>query len=955
MQENKLSKDGNHSINNWADPLENPNFQVGQYIDSFFPSEPTPEVINVVLENLKQKLKFIDREIHELLVDRNENSKNGEIYDRILSIKQKAVGTETIVQGITKDIKDLDLGKKNLTTTITVFRKLQMLVGGINQLQQEMAKKNYYEASALFEASIQLIDSFQGYYRIPEFVKLKDQIERIKRDAEIQVVKEFELGINQQGAVVGHSKDLKDACLVADSLGCKNKIIEYYIETQLRSYKDIFQLNDDVSELENVSRRYAWLRRILRNYTEVHESLFPEKWEIGLNLCFRFCSLTNEMLHEQLKNSHNVDVKAMMDSLSATIAFEGQLDKRFDIEEKINIRTGSSIYVNSVGIECKSFKHTISSTFEPFLYHYVRSEDRQIIDKFKIIPITGESTSSNDLMVLSSSTDLLYHYRESLGKCVILSTKKTMYSLSKVFDEKMARYSHVVLSAKVPRHVGTKRLGFSDIKTACLIANTAEFCANSIYQLEEKMVEKIDSEYKSRITFDTAQSALMSSINSAIGCLVETLISLCEPGFSQMSRIVWSNLSTVGDQSEYVFLISSALDESITETKTQLTNPRNFKLYCDRLVHEFVGRYISTIQGLKLVSELGAEQLLLDFQSIKQALLSIPLLNQSEVDGKDDEKLSKKAAASYIELTNKKLNSAEHLLKALLAPANVPEVLVGQFLLLFPSGPVNVLKQVLELKGVRGSALQQTYFEILKDNMVFPTNQKDENFDENRTGSESIDIFGTELDGSIASEQTFRNEYTSPGTAPKENYTTAASNPSTWFGFTGRLSTALKNQMNSPELDKDKRQSPHTDTRQSPRIGSLKDKESNYDSLGKTANSSFRGKVSTDSVNMNSGVIEGDEQGLAERQENPMYRGSSEYDVRRSGDVTTIKAMKRIQEIRARREVAFYKQRMAGKKDIEKAQNLVLIEKNVHIISTPTIRKQETEKQTVSTKNMEID
>ena len=46
---------------------------------------------------------------------------------RIHTIKEKANESEKIVQEITNDIKTLDQGKRNLTLSITVLRRLQML------------------------------------------------------------------------------------------------------------------------------------------------------------------------------------------------------------------------------------------------------------------------------------------------------------------------------------------------------------------------------------------------------------------------------------------------------------------------------------------------------------------------------------------------------------------------------------------------------------------------------------------------------------------------------------------------------------------------------------------------------------------------------------------------------------------------------------------------------------
>jgi large subunit ribosomal protein L24e len=53
---------------------------------------------------------------------------------------------------------------------------------------------------------------------------------------------------------------------------------------------------------------------------------------------------------------------------------------------------------------------------------------------------------------------------------------------------------------------------------------------------------------------------------------------------------------------------------------------------------------------------------------------------------------------------------------------------------------------------------------------------------------------------------------------------------------------------------------------------------------------------------------------------------------------TTVKAMKRVKEIRAKRERAFYKNRMAGKKDQEKAENIKILQQNIELAPTASQR-----------------
>ena len=54
---------------------------------------------------------------------------------------------------------------------------------------------------------------------------------------------------------------------------------------------------------------------------------------------------------------------------------------------------------------------------------------------------------------------------------------------------------------------------------------------------------------------------------------------------------------------------------------------------------------------------------------------------------------------------------------------------------------------------------------------------------------------------------------------------------------------------------------------------------------------------------------------------------------------TTLKAMQRVSEIRAKRERVFYKNRMAGNKEKEKAANRKLVAENEHLL--PKVRASE--------------
>ncbi|RUS17061.1 ribosomal protein L24e-domain-containing protein [Jimgerdemannia flammicorona] len=72
---------------------------------------------------------------------------------------------------------------------------------------------------------------------------------------------------------------------------------------------------------------------------------------------------------------------------------------------------------------------------------------------------------------------------------------------------------------------------------------------------------------------------------------------------------------------------------------------------------------------------------------------------------------------------------------------------------------------------------------------------------------------------------------------------------------------------------------------------------------------------------------------------------------------TTVKAMKRVQEIRAKRERAFYKNRMSGNKDREREENARLIQTNIELVGANTVKNkpQVVKILTQEVKKMEVD
>lgn len=92
----------------------------------------------------------------------------GQLCDQISEIKTRAEKTEDNVKEITLDIKQLDLAKKNLTSSITTLNHLHILVGGIENLSQLVESRRYGELLNPFQAIIEVNRHFHRYTEIPK-------------------------------------------------------------------------------------------------------------------------------------------------------------------------------------------------------------------------------------------------------------------------------------------------------------------------------------------------------------------------------------------------------------------------------------------------------------------------------------------------------------------------------------------------------------------------------------------------------------------------------------------------------------------------------------------------------------------------------------------------------------------------------------------------------------------
>lgn len=82
-------------------------------------------------------------------------------------------------------------------------------------------------------------------------------------------------------------------------------------------------------QLDNVPRRYAWFRRVLKHHDEEDAQLFPPSWEVTRLLVASFSEYTRADLSNVLGKGTPA-VSVLLDALQSTLDFEASFVKRFD-------------------------------------------------------------------------------------------------------------------------------------------------------------------------------------------------------------------------------------------------------------------------------------------------------------------------------------------------------------------------------------------------------------------------------------------------------------------------------------------------------------------------------------------------------------------------------------------------------------------------------------------------
>ncbi|KAI0905501.1 Vps53-like protein [Ustulina deusta] len=621
----------------------------------------------------------------------------GELFRKIETVRARAIQTEQNITSMTADIKRLDGTKKNLTLSMTALKRLQMLTTAYEQLRGLAKTRQYRDCASLLQAVIQLMRHFNSYRSIDQIATLSRGVGEVQRELLEQVCEDFEIAF-AKGEVGGRKATLVEACGVMDALGdtARARLVAWYVNTQLREYRQVFRGNDEAGSLDNIGRRYAWFKRMMKGYEEEHASIFPPHWRVGETLAMAFCDGTRDdykgILEKSMRkvDGARIDVNLLLSCLQETMDFEQSIERRFSNEPRASIDT-----LSSADERTQTFNGSISVAFEPYLSLWVESQDKALaamIPSYKAQPLLPVDEEFSPQAVISSAIELFHFYKLTLSQCAKLSTSERLLDLAKTLAKYLDEYAQQVLLAILQRPAQTA----ASIQDIILVLNTADFWYTNTGQLEENIKKRIDHELVSKVDLTSQADAFLGVASTAVLALVNKVEADCDGAWREMKNTNWSKMDSVGDQSSYVGELVSHVNTKAEEILAIVVKPQYARAFADNLVEHIANTYIANIVQCRPVSEVGAEQMLLD-----KYVLTKAFENVLSYHNPSSSTPSQPPPASFVKRVNNIMTRIDPLLKTLQVRPSPPEGLVQAYLIHIGDRSDANFKKILELKGVR--------------------------------------------------------------------------------------------------------------------------------------------------------------------------------------------------------------------------------------------------------------
>uniref|UniRef100_A0A1I7UHN3 Vps53_N domain-containing protein n=1 Tax=Caenorhabditis tropicalis TaxID=1561998 RepID=A0A1I7UHN3_9PELO len=172
-------------------------------INKLFPTEQSLTQLDSVIVAVEGEISELDNEL-AYLVETNENVNEleeetlkhaqeavVELEKSIESIKERTKSSNEIVREMTRDIKQLDIARRNLTASITTLHHLHILLTGVESLGAWVDKKDYSDIARQLPAIRNVLQFFDAYKESEQIANISKQLDKLKASLTIQLARDL--------------------------------------------------------------------------------------------------------------------------------------------------------------------------------------------------------------------------------------------------------------------------------------------------------------------------------------------------------------------------------------------------------------------------------------------------------------------------------------------------------------------------------------------------------------------------------------------------------------------------------------------------------------------------------------------------------------------------------------------------------------------------------------------
>ncbi|GMT18985.1 hypothetical protein PFISCL1PPCAC_10282 [Pristionchus fissidentatus] len=689
-----------------------------EQINELFPSEQSLSQLDSVIASVESEITSLDEELARLVEGQSEaifegenalkdaQSAMAELEERIESIRGKTQSSDAVVREMTRDIKQLDVAKRNLTSSITTLHHLHILLAGVENLGAWTERRDYASIARQLPAVLNVLQLFERHSSVPHIAAITHELEALKSRLARQLAADLKHAF-KNGQL---SETVTDMCRVTSALegGVQADFCRWFVDQQLSEYALLYAENEEAAWIDRIEERYKWFVHRLTDFERKGmAAIFPADWEMGRRLSKEFCTLTTDIFTRMLNRRRpDLDWKLLGHAIQHTKMFEALLTKRFPAKGEYN------------------FDKVIWKVFDPFLDVFISAQEKTLkdfLDECSTRIRNGTECPSRETALMASpfpsSADMFLLLKKVITESSKLSSQPDalLKDVIAVIRQCLRNYAHGCLTAFLPSTtVNSGGTGGSGSATAasslfqsfirddsapvrltpnqqfftCCVLSTADWCAETSAQLHDKLAQRLPGS-----DMNTEQETFYSIANSALSVLVNDLEISCDAALQAMTKINWSNVESVGDESSFVSSIRSHLKQSVPAVRDLLADKRKYFAHlCLKLATQLSHKFVGALFRCRPVSTHGAEQLLLDTHSLKTFLLGLPSV---------DSAVTTKPPTAFIAAVNGVMGKAEMMLKIVMSDINSSDEFVDNYVKLMPDSDVTELQKVLDMRGLK--------------------------------------------------------------------------------------------------------------------------------------------------------------------------------------------------------------------------------------------------------------